>query len=93
MALARSLSAGNAAPSERVRAGFVGVGGRAGRLLQYFSEQSDVEIVALAEIDQRRIPTAMSLLAERQDKVSTLTWNRLATPPRSCATWPTSPGA
>jgi predicted dehydrogenase len=72
MALARSLSAGNAAPSERARVGFVGVGGRAGRLLQYFSEQSDVEIVSLAEIDQRRIPAAMSLLAKRQDKVPTV---------------------
>ena len=74
-------------------AGFVGVGGRAGRLLQYFSEQSDVEIVALAEIDQRRIPAAMNLLAERREKVPTRTWNRSATPPRSYATWPTSPGA
>ena len=69
LALSSALNAGEAAPSERVRAGFVGVGGRARRLLQLFAEQPDVEIVGLAEIDQRRVPDAMRLLAQRTDRV------------------------
>jgi predicted dehydrogenase len=69
LGLSRALNAGEVAPSERVRAGFVGVGGRAGRLLKLFAEQPDVEIVGLAEIDQRRVPDAMRLLAQRTDRV------------------------
>ena len=47
------------APSERLRAGFVGVGGRARSLLNMFAEQKDVDILALADIDSRRLPQAV----------------------------------
>ena len=63
--LSRSLSFGKAPPSARLRAGFVGVGGRAGTLLREFSGQSDLEVVAVADIDSRRVPRAMKELATR----------------------------
>jgi predicted dehydrogenase len=66
--LSRSLSRGQAAPSERIRAGFVGVAGRAGALLKQFSAQPEVEVVALAEIDPRRVPAAMKMLESRKLK-------------------------
>ncbi|MCA9101344.1 MAG: Gfo/Idh/MocA family oxidoreductase [Planctomycetales bacterium] len=68
LTLSRRLSAGASPPSERVRAGFVGVGGRAGALLEIFSSQDDVDIVTLAEIDQRRLPKAIDLVTERKGK-------------------------
>ncbi|MCH2128018.1 MAG: Gfo/Idh/MocA family oxidoreductase [Pirellulaceae bacterium] len=52
------------APSERIRAGFVGVGGRARLLLKHFSAQKDVDIVALSDIDSRRIPQAVEYVKE-----------------------------
>jgi predicted dehydrogenase len=60
--------AGSAAPSERVRAGFVGVGGRAYNLLDVFSAQPDLEVVAIADLDPERVAPAMKLLAERSLK-------------------------
>lgn len=66
--LSRSLSFGQAPPSERIRAGFVGVAGRAGNLLREFADQKDVEIAALAEIDPRHVPGALEDLKERQIK-------------------------
>lgn len=53
------------APSERLRAGFVGVGGRARRLLDLFSEQKDVDILALSDIDSRRLPAAVELVKNK----------------------------
>lgn len=73
MTLSRSLSAAAAPPSERVRVGFVGVGGRAGALLDIFSAQDDVDVVSLAEIDQRRLPKAIQLVTERKGKAPTTT--------------------
>ena len=54
--------------SERLRAGFVGVGGRAYSLLDMFSSQPDVEIVSIADIDPARVAPAMKLLTERSLK-------------------------
>ena len=71
-ALSKSLSAGESPPSSRIRVSFVGAGGRARSLLEYFSDQSDVEIVAIAEIDQRRVPDALKLVHERQSKTPTV---------------------
>ncbi len=64
-ALSRSLTLGQAPPSERIRVGFVGVAGRAGRLLQDFADQPDVVVSRLAEIDPRRVPGALKTLADR----------------------------
>ncbi len=66
--LSRSLSAGKAAPSERIRVGCVGVGGRAGSLLNVFSARQDVEIVAITDVDQRRVPAAVKTVTNRNGK-------------------------
>jgi predicted dehydrogenase len=64
-ALGKAVHAAGAAPSERIRAGFVGVGGRAFSLLEMFSMQPDVEVAAMADVDPERVSTALSLLKER----------------------------
>ncbi len=70
-ALAFSLSqgVGQSPPSERIRVGFVGIGHRAFKLLDQFSSQKDVEVVALADIDQGKFPEAVKLLESRQKNV------------------------
>ncbi|MEX2171490.1 MAG: Gfo/Idh/MocA family oxidoreductase [Pirellulales bacterium] len=66
--LTQAARGGDSPASERIRAGFVGVGGRARALLDMFSVQGDVEVAAIAEIDPRHVETAMKLLAERSLK-------------------------
>ena len=60
--LSRSLSAGKVPPSERIRVGCVGVGGRAAGLLKVFSARKVVEIVSVTDVDGRRIPAAVETL-------------------------------
>lgn len=67
-ALSQTVGAAGAAPSERILAGFIGVGGRAHALLDMFSVQPDVEVPAIADIDPERVAPAMKLLAERSLK-------------------------
>jgi len=67
-ALSRSHAAEQVPASERVRVGFVGVGGRAARLLESFSAQPEVEVVGLAEIDQRKIPAALETVEKNKKK-------------------------
>src|SRR5688572_21445984 len=67
-ALGRTVRAAGAPASERLRAGFVGVGGRAFTLLDNYSAQPDVEVVAIADIDPSHIPPAMKLLGDRSLK-------------------------
>jgi hypothetical protein len=58
-ALGRAIRAETAPARERLRAGFVGVGGRAYSLLEMFSAQPDVEVAALADVDPERIAMAL----------------------------------
>lgn len=67
-ALSRSLSFGQNAPSERVRVGCVGVGGRAAKLLEEFSARKDVEIAAITDVDSRRLGGAVKTVEDRQGK-------------------------
>lgn len=53
-----AISAERAPASERIQVGFVGVGGRAGSLLTMFSQQKDVDIVAISDVDSRRLSGA-----------------------------------
>ncbi len=53
-----------ASPTERIQVGFVGAGGRAGSLLNMFASQADVDVVALADIDSRRLSGAVSKVRE-----------------------------
>ena len=53
-------SVAQASPNDRIQVGFVGAGGRAGALLSMFASQKDVDLVAIADIDLRRLPGAKS---------------------------------
>ncbi|MCA9178565.1 MAG: Gfo/Idh/MocA family oxidoreductase [Planctomycetales bacterium] len=59
---------GRAAPSERVRVGVVGAGGRALSLNRTFADHPEVEIVCIADLDPRRLPTAVTEVESRQGK-------------------------
>jgi predicted dehydrogenase len=60
-----------AAPSERIRVGMVGGGGRALSLCRTFAENKQVEIVGVADIDPRRLPRAVQEISTRQGKTPT----------------------
>ena len=63
----RSAAATEKAPaSERLQVGVMGAGGRAGRLLQTFSANPFADVVAIADVDRRRIPKAVAAVEERQ---------------------------
>ena len=55
-----------ASAGERLRVGMVGAGGRAFSLLSSFSANKEAEIVALADIDSRRIPKAVEKIYKNQ---------------------------
>lgn len=59
-----SVAATMLAPAERIRVGCVGVEGRAGFLLGAFAERKDVELVAIADIDSRKLPGAIERVAK-----------------------------
>lgn len=63
----QAISAAEKAPaSERLQVGVMGAGGRAGRLLQTFSANPNADVVAIADVDSRRIPKAVAAVEERQ---------------------------
>lgn len=57
-----------AAASERVRVGIVGAGGRAMSLIQTFSANKLVEVVAIADLDSHRLPMGLETSAKLQGK-------------------------
>ena len=57
-----------AAPSERVRVGIMGAGGRAMSLIKSFSANRSVEVVAIADLDANRLPAGLKAAAENQMK-------------------------
>ena len=59
---------GRAAPSERVRVGVIGAGGRALSLNRIFADNPQVEVVGIADIDSRRLPRAVEEVKSRQGK-------------------------
>ena len=67
-ALSRSRSYGLAPPSERIRVGCVGVGGRAASLLRVFAAHEHTEIVAITDVDQRRLPAAVRTVRQRSGR-------------------------
>ena len=52
--------------SERVRVGMVGAAGRAGSLNRIFAANKNVEIVGIAEIDPRRLPSTLEHVTKAQ---------------------------
>ncbi|TVP97976.1 MAG: gfo/Idh/MocA family oxidoreductase [Planctomycetaceae bacterium] len=68
---AGSLSQGNVAKAtanERIRVGCIGAGGRALRLVSTFSAHPDVEVVGIADIDNRKFPDALAVAQKNQGK-------------------------
>lgn len=57
-----------AAPSERVRVGIMGAGGRAMSLIKSFSANRSVEVVAIADLDANRLPAGLEAAEENQGK-------------------------
>jgi predicted dehydrogenase len=57
-----------AAPNDQIQVGFVGAGGRAGSLLRLFGSEDDVDIVAISDIDSRRLNEAALNLKERSGR-------------------------
>jgi len=58
--------AAKAPASERLRAGVMGAGGRAHSLMTLFARNSEVDVVAIADVDSRRIPRAVETVAKIQ---------------------------
>ena len=54
--------------SERVRVGMVGAAGRAGSLNRIFAANKNVEIVGIAEIDPRRLPSTLEHVTKAQGR-------------------------
>jgi predicted dehydrogenase len=57
-----------ASSSERVRVGIMGAGGRALSLINTFARNSQAEIVAIADIDSRRLPHALETVEKIEGK-------------------------
>ncbi len=57
-----------ARPSEKVLVGCVGVGGRAGSLMRAFAALAEAEVVAVADVDSRRLPGAVEEVARIQGR-------------------------
>jgi predicted dehydrogenase len=55
---------GRAAPSERVRLAYIGCGGRARQMMPMFRSHPDVEVVAVSDVDERRMEQAAQFLAQ-----------------------------
>jgi len=58
--------AAKAPASERVRVGMIGAGGRAGKLNNLFAGNPNAVIVAIAEIDPRRLPDTLQQVTKIQ---------------------------
>jgi predicted dehydrogenase len=69
-----AIAAGTAAagstvqPSERVRVGIMGAGGRALSLINSFSSNKSVEVVAIADIDPVRLPRGLAQATKNQGR-------------------------
>jgi predicted dehydrogenase len=55
-----------AAPSERVRVGIMGAGGRALSLIHSFAANPQVEVVAIADLDANRLPGGLEAAEQKQ---------------------------
>ena len=52
--------------NEKVRMGFMGVGGRGGSIMKGFAELPEVDAVVICDIDSNRIPKAVDEVTQRQ---------------------------
>ncbi|MFN3650945.1 MAG: Gfo/Idh/MocA family protein [Armatimonadota bacterium] len=65
---ARAQAGEKAPPSERLRVGCVGVGGRAASLMHAFAAQKDAEVVTVCDLDSRRLPEAVAAVEKLQGR-------------------------
>jgi predicted dehydrogenase len=70
----RLLRAAPGAANQRIGLGFIGAGGRAQHLLGWFSQQADVQVTAICDVDQRhldqvrpKVPSDCQLLADYRE--------------------------
>jgi len=63
-----SVSSAKGPPSERVRVGVIGAGGRAFSLNCTFADNKEAEVVTIADLDPRRLPAAVKAVTDRQGK-------------------------
>jgi predicted dehydrogenase len=66
--LASACKSAKAAPSQRVRVGVMGAGGRASSLITSFSRNSEVEVVAIADLDANRLPKGLEIAEKHQGR-------------------------
>jgi len=59
---------GKSPASERIQVGCVGTKGRAGFLVSAFSAMKDVDVVAVADVDSRNLPSAVETVAKLNGK-------------------------
>jgi len=71
-ALAAAQSA-KAAPSDRVRVGMIGAGGRALSLCRSFAANENAEIVLVADVDPSHLPKAVGEISSRQGSAPKVT--------------------
>ncbi len=57
-----------AAANERVQVGVMGTGGRALQLIRSFASNKFVDVVALADLDSRRLPQGVAEVQKRQNR-------------------------
>ena len=63
-----AIDAAKAGPNERVRVGIMGAGGRALSLIRSFAANKFVDVVAIADVDSRRLPQGIAEAAKRQGR-------------------------
>jgi predicted dehydrogenase len=67
-AAALATPAAKAQPSEKVLVGCIGVGGRAGGIMRAFAGLKEVEVVAICDLDSRRLPEAEAAVEKLQGR-------------------------
>jgi predicted dehydrogenase len=65
---AQSTQAAPVQPSDRVRVGIIGAGGRALSLINSFSSNASVDVVAIADLDANRLPKGLATAEKNQSR-------------------------
>ena len=65
---AQSTQAASVQPSEQVRVGIIGAGGRALSLINSFSSNASVNVVAIADLDANRLPKGLATAEKNQQR-------------------------
>src|SRR4051794_8387580 len=66
---------GKAAPSERIRLGVIGTGGRGRALINLFLGEKDTEIVAICDVDERHRKLGREAVQKKGGKAECAAYN------------------